>query len=181
MTPFPPSPHVDQQQACADGDAAIGDVEVRKVIAFARMKLDEIGDGVAYDAIVEISKSAPENERQGNSHQGAVRLTGAEEDRGDYDQHGGRESDQDKRSQRPGRVREEAESNTWVFIVYDVEKTGDHGKAIAMKAAVADEKFREVIEEEDERGDEEGSYAVDHGCSFCVLRSAFGVVCSTIA
>ena len=60
---LPGAPHIEQEQAGADGDGAIGDVERRKIIG-APMYFDEIGHGFVYKAIVKIAKGAAQDQCQ---------------------------------------------------------------------------------------------------------------------
>ena len=94
-----PSPHVYYQEASAYGDATVSDVEIGKVIAVARMELDEIGDSLVYDAVIEVSHGAAQDESESDAHEPVAALggTGSLQKYGhdDYED-GGRQADQNE-------------------------------------------------------------------------------------
>src|SRR5258708_5106003 len=144
MLPFAASEHVDNQQGSADGDATVGDVEVGEILALARMELDEIGDGVAYDAVVEISERAAEDEGQRDPHQPIAPLAGFrtfEQNRSNNDEDCRGKAYQNEGPDRTAGFGKESESDTWVFIVYDVEKAGDNRETFRGQMAGADQVF----------------------------------------
>ncbi len=55
----------DNQQACADDDAAIGDVEVRPVVVDDG-DFEEVDDVMKMDAVVEVADGSAKNKRKGN-------------------------------------------------------------------------------------------------------------------
>src|SRR5579859_1727182 len=117
MAFFAPSPHVDNQEASADGDATVGDVEVGEVIALARMELDEIGDSLVYDPVVEVSHRAAQDEGERDTHQPVAALgrTGSfQKYRDDDYEDGGRQTDQNEHPDPAFGVGEESESDTWI-------------------------------------------------------------------
>src|ERR1700722_20449795 len=54
----------DEEEACADDDAAVGDVEVGPVVV-ADVDFEEIDDVAVADAVVEVADGSAEDEREG--------------------------------------------------------------------------------------------------------------------
>ncbi len=160
---FPATPHIDDQEGRTDGDSAIRDIESGEIM-IVRIYFDEVRDGPAYNAVEKIAHGAAEDQRKADAEDpvGSLFARGPKEDPGDQRQHSRRESDQDQAAQRTRGVGEQAEGDSRVLSVDDVEEAGNDAVCLPERHVGFDEPFRDAVEDEDSSGDHERGESIDH-------------------
>ena len=164
-----------QEEAGADDDAGVGDVEVGPVVV-VDADGEEVDDVVETDAVVEVAEGSAEDEGEGD--RGGRELTAREpEQREDDDGRDHGEGDEADADGVGWHVFQQAEGRAGVDDMRETEDTGDDGNVVAGTDAADDRDLGEAVGEDDERGEEEeegaavGGELQVAGCQFQALWS----------
>src|ERR1035437_1179660 len=162
----------EEEEAGADDDAGVGDVEVGPVVV-VDLYGEEVDDVVEADAVVEIAEGSAEDEGECDGGEGE-RSAGAPEQ--DEDNDGGDDGEADEAdADAVGReVFEEREGRAGVEDVREAEDSGDDWDVVAGTDAVDDPVLGEAVEQDDEGGDDE-EYGGAIGRVGCGLRHGLRV------
>ena len=157
----------EEEEAGADDDAGVGDVEVGPVVV-VDLHGEEVDDVVEADAVVEIAEGSAEDEGECDGGEGE-RSAGAPEQ--DEDNDGGDDGEADEAdADAVGReVFEQREGRAGVEDVGQTEDAGDDGDVVAGTDAVDDCDLGEAVAENDERGDEDEPGAAVGQVVCCML------------
>src|SRR5712664_635617 len=115
--------HVEDDQGGADCDRGIGDVEGRPVVA-AEPDFEEIRDGAMDDTIGYVAGGAAEQKREARSGQGAAAMT-CDKEPSERADHYGRADDQHNAHGGGRRIGEDAEGDTRIATVHQINKIVD--------------------------------------------------------
>lgn len=151
---------LDHQQARADDDGGVGEVEVRPVVG-SDVEADEVDDVVVDDAIVQVSDGSAEDECQSDAGK-AEAPAGAHQHNADHHNGGDRKENQTAADQiGRGGVSEEAEGCTGIEDVGDVQDAGNNGMRAAHLKTMADEFLADVVSNGDEGREREKEREVE--------------------
>ena len=151
----------EEEEAGADDDAGVGDVEVGPVVV-VDLHGEEVDDVVEADAVVEIAEGSAEDEGKGDRGQRDVAAGAPEQDEHDD---GGDDGEADQADADPvGReVFEQREGRAGVEDVREAEDAGDDRNVVAGTDAVDDPVLAEAVEQDDEGAEEDEDGATVFG------------------
>src|ERR1700722_2637829 len=160
----PVLPQVEEEEAGAYGDRAVGGVEAGEFVG-AEEDLQEIGDGAAEEAVVHISGGASENQRQGYFEHRGLFDGLAEQHRPDDRHNGQRHAYQEQAAPFAVRLRQESERGAGIFRVDNVEEAGDDRFGIPRREIVLDVELGDAVENHHACDDRDGTEAGVHSDS----------------
>src|SRR5262245_34379130 len=141
---------VEDQQAGADGDRGIGEVE-RPEVPSERMEIQEVDDVAEDDAVPEVAERAAQYQREPRGEQALARVPRKHH----HDEAGRCDRDADEQHPLPSAgVREEAERRAAVVREHEVEESRDLAY-LAEAQARADRALARLVGERDHDGDRE--------------------------
>src|SRR5580698_9043592 len=155
------TPHVEKQQARANGDGAVGDVEGRKIMR-AGVDFDKIGHRAVDNSIIQVSERAAQNETQRNAQQGVALARGPQQHGGNRNQHGRGKSDEQNVAPDARKRGEHSEGDARIFGVDDIEQAGNNGDGIVSRNVGLDDSLADTVQQHHDDGDEERKQPLTH-------------------
>src|SRR5580658_236666 len=154
-------PHVQQQQASANGDGAVGDVEGRKIMR-AGVDFDKIGHRAVDNSIIQVSERAAQNETQRNAQQGVALARGPQQHEGNRDQNSRGKSDQQNVAPDARERGEHAEGDARIFGVDDIEQARNNADGIVGRNVGPDEALADTVQQHHDNSDQERKQPLTH-------------------
>ena len=160
---------VEDDEDGADGDGRIGDVEGRPMIS-AEQNFEEIGNSTADDAVGDVAGGAAKKKSQAGGGEAAA-MSRDEKPREDADDEN-RAGNQCEPHPRRAGIREDAESDTWIPAVNQVDEIVEKLAAITFGRLRLEPGFRGSVEEDDGESEPEPANASGQVQSFTIYRGA---------
>jgi hypothetical protein len=138
---------VDDDEGGADSDGGIGDVEGGPVVA-AEPHFEEVGDCAVDDPVGDVARGTTEQKREAGSGEGTAAVTCDKQPSERADDCGGSDDQQDAHGRR-GRIGKDAEGDSRIAAVHQVDEIVDQLAVPAFDGLRFEPSFAGAVEEND--------------------------------